>query len=87
MNTRHLFTAAAFAFAALASAAQADTPNVVAQPYHYGMPVDVVKVIAIEEPHPADCEIISATLTYLNSAGVIKAMTYAKMAQACEAQN
>ncbi|MHC8286181.1 DUF2790 domain-containing protein [Pseudomonas sp. XS1P51] len=87
MNTHALLASAAFAVAALIGNAQADTPNVTAQPYHYGMPIDVVKVIAIEEPHPADCEIVKAKLTYLNSAGVVQAITYAKLDQACEEQN
>jgi hypothetical protein len=87
MNTRTLFASAAVAFVALTSNAFADTPNVPAKPYRYGMPIDVAKVISLEEPRSADCEVVNAKLTYLDDSGNVKAFTYFKMAQACEEQN
>lgn len=87
MNIRTLLATTTLTLAALTGYAQADTSNVPAKPYHYGMPIDVAKVISLEEPPSADCEVVNAKLTYLDSSGNVEAFTYFKMAQACEEQN
>lgn len=87
MNTRTLFASAAVALVVLTHNAFADTPNVPAKPYRYGMPIHVAKVISLEEPRSADCEVVSAKLTYLDTSGNVEAFTYFKMAQACEEQS
>lgn len=87
MNTRALCATVAIAVVTLISTAHADTLNVPAKPYRYGMPMDVKRVIALEEPHPADCEVVRAKLTYLDHAGVVRAVTYVKMSDACEVLN
>ncbi|QQO01291.1 DUF2790 domain-containing protein [Pseudomonas sp. SW-3] len=87
MNIRTLLATTTLTIAAFTGYAQADTPDVPAKPYHYGMPIHVAKVISLEEPRSADCEVVNAKLTYLDDSGNVEAFTYFKMAQACEEQN
>ncbi|WP_395607713.1 DUF2790 domain-containing protein [Pseudomonas sp. B22129] len=64
--------------------AQADSKPV---PYHYGMPLDIRKVISMYEPKPNECKVITATMKYVDKAGDVKNMSYRKMSEACLFQN
>lgn len=79
---RALITAALLA--GLATGALADTPKPV--PYTYGMNLDVAKVLSIEEPHPLTCQLVEATMTYLDTHGQTRAVTYTKQSDACLAE-
>lgn len=71
----------------LAFAAQAaETPEVEA--YRYGTHLDVARVIAIDDPQdPFVCEVITAKMVYLNSAGETKTVSYRKLSRACSQQS
>jgi len=71
----------------LAFAAQAtETPEM--ESYRYGMNLDIAKVIAIDDPQdPFVCEVITAKMVYLNSAGETKTVAYRKLSRACSQQS
>lgn len=52
-------------------------------PYSYGMPLDVARVISIDEPSPLTCETVQAKMTYVDSSGDVKSVTYLKESSAC----
>ena len=49
----------------------------------YGMPLDVARVISIDEPNSLTCETIQAKMTYVDSQGEEKSVTYLKESSAC----
>lgn len=54
------------------------------EPYTYGTKLDIVKVISIEEPQERLlCEVVTAKMTYLDSANRRRALSYLKMATGC----
>ena len=69
------------------------TPSAMAQaqtkpvPYHYGMPMDIQKVIAMTEPHTHECKFIEAQIKFLDKAGELQYVSYNKMSEACLLQN
>lgn len=85
MKVQVLITSCAIAWMALTGVAQADTP--VVQPYHYGMHLDVAKVISMSEPVTQDCKVVKADMKYLDKAGKVEEISYAKMSDACSFQN
>lgn len=57
------------------------------EPYHYGQDLDIAKVIGIDDPQdPFVCEVITARMSYLNSTGELKTISYRKLAKACSRQ-
>lgn len=50
--------------------------------YTYGMPLDIQRVIAIEEPADV-CGVVTARMTYQNSQGEIRVLDYRKWSTAC----
>lgn len=50
--------------------------------YHYGMPLDVAKVISIEQPNER-CEVSLATMTYADSQGQVHAVQYLRQTEMC----
>lgn len=57
------------------------------QAYQYGMKLDVAKVLDIEEPPTMRCKVITAKMTYQNSAGQVEQLQYLKMSEACSYQS
>lgn len=55
--------------------------------YHYGMHLDVKKVLQLTEPQAQGCEVVKATMTYLDSAGRQQALLYRKLSEACRYEN
>lgn len=49
--------------------------------YHYGMPLDIARVIAISAP--SGCEVGEATLRYQDSQGAIHTLTYLRQGEDC----
>lgn len=47
-----------------------------ATPYHYGMDLDIAKVISIDAPTSAQGQASTATLTYRDSSGQLRAVSY-----------
>lgn len=65
---------------AIASSAIAAEPPM--QHYVYGMPLDIDRVISIEEP--ADiCGVVTARMTYEDSHGVLRVLDYSKWSRSC----
>ncbi|MDH1262736.1 DUF2790 domain-containing protein [Pseudomonas sp. GD03944] len=88
MNTRKLLATSLAALALAGSmGAFAQNTDSATTTYRYGMNLDISKVISIEEPSSATCEVVESTMTYLNSAGEVNAVTYRTLADACKTQN
>ncbi|MBP2697507.1 DUF2790 domain-containing protein [Pseudomonas aeruginosa] len=76
--------AATFNFASLAvQAAERVTP----EPYHYGMHLDIRKVVALHEEASARCQVVDARMEYLDSNGQLRSLAYRKFADTCANQN
>lgn len=81
MRTTFAFAAALLLSAA--SLAHADEPET----YTYGTEVDVASVLSIKvEPTPY-CEVTDAVMTYRDSAGEIRKLSYRTLAESCKNQN
>ncbi|MBT9569647.1 DUF2790 domain-containing protein [Pseudomonas umsongensis] len=90
MNSRALLVSIALVCASSTGIAQAnDTTSAQNVPsYHYGMPLHVGKVIALNEPTTLDCEVITATMKYIDSqSGQPAEIAYRKLSDACSYQN
>jgi hypothetical protein len=89
MNMRTLLMTTALACTAFAGFAQAnDTSSSQAVPYHYGMPLNVGKVISMTEPSTQECEVVTADMKYIDStSGKPAEITYRKLSDACSYQS
>ncbi|MBD9562031.1 DUF2790 domain-containing protein [Pseudomonas sp. PDM09] len=88
MNTRTLLITTALActaFAGLAQANETSSPQPV--PYHYGMPLQVAKVISLTEPQTQECQVVTANMKYIDKSGEPAQITYQKLSDACSYQN
>ena len=47
------------------------------------MHLDVAQVVSIDEPHPLTCELVEAKMTYVDSQGQTRAVSYIKQSDAC----
>lgn len=54
--------------------------------YHYGMPLDIDQVLTMSEPDTRLCDVVQASMVYLDSAGQQHTLQYLKLAQACSDQ-
>ncbi|WP_420233529.1 DUF2790 domain-containing protein [Pseudomonas sp. ABY48] len=54
--------------------------------YEYGMPLDIARVIHIEEATSPVCEVVQAKMTYLNTQGAKKHVSFLQLAEACSTQ-
>lgn len=68
------------AFAAEASAGN----DAQATAYTYGMNLDVAEVIAINEAPHGRCELVPTEMTYRDSQGQVKTISYTKQDMYCE---
>ena len=88
MNMRALLIPPALActlFVGMAHAAEDASPS--AASYRYGMPLNVAKVVSLTEPSTLECEVVSAHMKYIDTAGRPAEITYRKMSEACWLQN
>ncbi|MCW1938018.1 DUF2790 domain-containing protein [Pseudomonas sp. MDMC_285] len=86
MKTRTLFATALTAIALSASLTTlAHSAEVT--PYRYGQNLDIAKVISIDVPNSAQCEVVTATMTYRNSAGDVEVLDYEQLSSACTSQS
>ncbi|MBC3302590.1 DUF2790 domain-containing protein [Pseudomonas sp. SWRI18] len=81
---RVLLLGCTLAFTTAAVTAQAETKPV---PYHYGMPMDIQKVISMTEPQTRDCKVIEAQIKFVDKAGEVQQVSYKKLSEACLFQN
>jgi hypothetical protein len=83
MNLNKLFAASFFAVLSVAAfSAQAETRP---QTYTYGTHLDIKQVISTVEDGGANCGIVNARMTYLDSSGTQKVLDYSKFAD-CDNQ-
>lgn len=89
MKLRTLMLGGALALAAVSGLAQADDQQAAAKPvpYHYGMPMDIAKVLSMNEAQTNDCKVIKADIKFLDKAGKVEDVSYRKMSEACDFQN
>lgn len=64
----------------LAGVAQAQDA---AREYHYGMPLDVRKVLDMKEQKTELCQVVRATMVYVDSAGQEQTLHYRKLSERC----
>lgn len=84
MKPQTLFLAGSLALAVVSGLAHADSKPV---PYRYGMPMDIEKVIAMNEPQTDECKVIKADIKFLDKAGEEQHVSYKKLSDACLFQN
>ncbi|MCK3863831.1 DUF2790 domain-containing protein [Pseudomonas sp. B329] len=76
--------AVAIVFLLIPPVSFADVSNPVPPPnYAYGMPLDIARIVSLEEPDSRTCKVVEAKMTYLNSLGQLKTLTYRKHADVC----
>lgn len=66
-------------------AAAAQAQGVVTD-YHYGMRVDVARVLSLTEPVTEECQVIKAVMIYRDSSGQEHTLRYRKLAEVCSDQ-
>lgn len=55
--------------------------------YHYGMPLDIARVLDIREPTgDQQCKVVTATMTYLDSHGQERQLDYLALSKTCSDQ-
>ena len=86
MKTRTLFTTALTALALSASLTTL-AHSAEATPYRYGQNLDIANVISIDVPNSPQCEVVTAQMTYRNSAGDVKVLDYEQLSDACTSQS
>ncbi|PMV21075.1 MULTISPECIES: DUF2790 domain-containing protein [unclassified Pseudomonas] len=89
MKLRTLMLGATLALAAASGLAQADDQTVAVKPvpYHYGLPMNIDKVLAMNETPTDECKVIKADIKFLDKAGKVEDVSYRKMSEACDFQN
>ncbi|WP_168233089.1 DUF2790 domain-containing protein [Pseudomonas veronii] len=89
MKLRTFMLGGALALAAVSGLAQADDQDAAAKPvpYHYGMPMNIAKVLAINEAPTDDCKVIDADIKFVDKAGKVEDVSYRKLSEACDFQN
>lgn len=89
MKLRTLMLGATLALAAASGLAQADdqTAAVKPVPYPYGLPMNIDKVLAMNETPTDECKVIKADIKFLDKAGKVEDVSYRKMSEACDFQN
>ncbi|KPA95865.1 MULTISPECIES: DUF2790 domain-containing protein [Pseudomonas] len=88
MKFRTLLMSGALALSAFAGVAQADTAATAqAVPYHYGMPLNIDKVISMTEQPTAECKVVKADMKFIDKAGKTEDVSYRKLSDACNFNN
>ncbi|ETK19367.1 DUF2790 domain-containing protein [Pseudomonas sp. FH1] len=89
MKLRTLVLGSALALAAVSGLAQADDQGTAVKPvpYQYGMPMNIDKVLAMNETPTDECKVIKADIKFLDKAGKVEDVSYRKMSEACDFQN
>ena len=84
MKMRTLLITTALACTGFAAFSQAnDTASPEAVLYHYGMPLQVAEVVALTEPVTPGCEIVTAHMKYIDTAGRPAEIIYRKLSEIC----
>lgn len=54
--------------------------------YRYGMPLDIARVVQMSEPATELCDVVQASMVYIDSAGQQHTLQYLKLAEVCSDQ-
>ena len=57
-----------------------------AVPYHYGMKLDIHRVISIQEPQDITCEAVTTTMIYQDSSATRHSLSYLKIPSTCSSR-
>ena len=89
MNIRPFLLTATLACAAIAGLAHAADISIPSdsEPYKYGMPLHVGKVLSLTEPQTLECKVITADMKYIDNTGKPAQISYRKLSDACSRQN
>jgi hypothetical protein len=87
MKLRHIMITGAMALTGFSQLALADIQPLEPVPYHYGMPLQIDTVISMSEQDTRHCEVITAHMEYIDTAGDRQHISYRKLADACHQQN
>ncbi|MCD7041351.1 DUF2790 domain-containing protein [Pseudomonas sp. MAFF 311095] len=85
MKLSALTLGGALTLIALSGLAQADDHKPV--PYQYGMPLNISRVIAMNETATNECKVIDADIKFVDKAGKVEDVGYRKLSEACSLQN
>ncbi|WP_375739520.1 DUF2790 domain-containing protein [Pseudomonas boanensis] len=61
--------------------------SVAPERYHYGMHLDIRKVVGVHEEASILCQVVDARMEYLDSNGQLRSLAYRKLADTCANQN
>jgi len=61
--------------------------HVTNETYTYGTQLDIDRVLSVSEDSSHSCGVVSAQMVYLDSMGDKRALTYSKLADACNSGN
>ncbi|WP_460095117.1 DUF2790 domain-containing protein [Pseudomonas sp. H2_E02] len=86
MNIRNLSIAGLLAVISLSGSPLLAKEQSQFPAYEYGMPLDIARVIHIEAATSPACEVVPAKMTYLNTQGVKKHVSFLQLAEACSTQ-
>lgn len=84
MNIRTFIVAGTLALSASPGLVHADTSA--PQPYYYGMPLHIAKVVSLTEPDTLECKVVTAEMKFIDTAGQTEDISYRKMSEACSTQ-
>ncbi|QXI25829.1 DUF2790 domain-containing protein [Pseudomonas vanderleydeniana] len=88
MKLRTLLITGTLALTAVAGAAQADTTATAqAVPYHYGMPLNIDRVVSLTEQPTSECKVVTADMKFIDKAGKTEDVSYRKLSDACNFNN
>ncbi|MDP3367426.1 MAG: DUF2790 domain-containing protein [Pseudomonas sp.] len=83
MNIRRFSLAGLLAVIILGSASLLADEGTETPAYTYDTKLDIARVIRIEEPQSQTCEVVQATMTYVNTQGLTKTLSFLKLADVC----
>ncbi|MBC3372830.1 DUF2790 domain-containing protein [Pseudomonas sp. SWRI92] len=86
MNIQHLSIVSLLAVISLSGSPLFAKEQAQPPAYEYGMPLDVAQAIRIEAPQSPVCEVVPAKMTYVDTHGEIRQVSFLQLADACAIQ-
>lgn len=87
MNLHIKLIGSACALLAFSTLALAQSPSAAPVPYHYGMPLHVVRVVSMSEPATQECKVVTAQMAFVDPTGRLETISYSKLSDACSTQD
>ncbi|MCW1245016.1 DUF2790 domain-containing protein [Pseudomonas sp. SAICEU22] len=86
MNIQNLSVASLLAVITLSGSPLFAKEQTQVPAYEYGMPLDIAQAVRIDEPKSTVCEVGQATMTYVDTHGQIRHVTFLQQTDACAIQ-